>query len=37
MPPGGTFDYTFTVPGTYRYFYVPHEALGMIGTIVVKK
>ena len=37
MPPGGTFDYTFTVPGTYRYFCVPHEKLGMVGTVVVKK
>ncbi len=37
MPPGGTFDYTFTVPGTYRYFCVPHEKAGMVGTIVVKK
>ena len=37
MPPGSKFQYTFTVPGTYRYFCVPHEALGMIGTVVVKK
>jgi plastocyanin len=37
MPPGSKFDYTFTVPGTYRYFCVPHEALGMVGTVVVKK
>jgi plastocyanin len=37
MPPGGTFDYTFTVPGTYHYFCVPHEKAGMVGTIVVKK
>jgi plastocyanin len=37
MPPGSTFDYTFTVPGTYRYFCVPHETLGMVGTVVVKK
>jgi len=37
MPPGSSFDYTFKVPGTYRYFCVPHEALGMVGTVVVKK
>ncbi len=37
MPPGATFDYTFTVPGTYHYFCVPHEKAGMVGTIVVKK
>jgi plastocyanin len=34
MAPGGTFEYTFTVPGTYRYFCVPHEKAGMVGTIV---
>lgn len=32
---GGSFSYTFTVPGTYRYFCQPHEGAGMIGTIVV--
>ena len=37
MQPGSTFDYTFTVPGTYHYFCVPHETLGMVGTVVVKK
>jgi plastocyanin len=37
MKPGGTFDYTFTVPGTYKYLCVPHEKDGMIGTIVVSK
>jgi plastocyanin len=37
MPPGGTFSYTFTVPGTYKYFCVPHEKAGMVGEVVVKK
>lgn len=37
MRPGMTFDYTFTVPGTYRYTCVPHEKDGMNGTVVVKK
>ena len=37
IPPGGDFSYTFTVPGTYRYFCLPHEKAGMVGEIVVKK
>jgi plastocyanin len=37
IPPGGDFSYTFTVPGTYRYFCLPHEKAGMVGVIVVKK
>ena len=31
-----TFEHTFTVPGTYRYFCVPHEGASMVGEIVVK-
>jgi plastocyanin len=37
MAPGGTFTHTFKVPGTYRYFCVPHEKAGMVGEVVVKK
>jgi plastocyanin len=37
IPPGGDFSYTFTVPGTYKYFCLPHEKAGMVGVIVVKK
>ena len=37
VPPGGDYSYTFTVPGTYRYFCLPHEKAGMVGVIVVKK
>jgi plastocyanin len=37
MPPGGSFSYTFTVPGTYHYFCVPHEKAGMVGVVTVKK
>jgi plastocyanin len=37
IPPGGDFSYTFTVPGTYRYFCLPQEKAGMVGVIVVKK
>jgi len=37
IPPGGNYSYTFTVPGTYHYFCLPHEKAGMVGVIVVKK
>src|SRR5712692_1214642 len=37
IPPGGDYSYTFTVPGTYRYFCLPHERAGMVGVVVVKK
>ncbi len=37
IPPGGDYSYTFTLPGTYRYFCLPHEKAGMVGVIVVKK
>ena len=37
IPPGGDLSFTFTVPGTYRYFCLPHEKAGMVGVIVVKK
>ena len=36
MKPDMTWDYTFTVPGTYKYTCVPHEKDGMNGEIVVK-
>jgi len=36
MQPGATFDYTFTVPGTYKYTCVPHEKDAMNGTVIVK-
>jgi plastocyanin len=29
------FEHTFTVPGTYRYFCREHEAMGMVGTVIV--
>ena len=31
----GTFRFTFTVPGTYRYVCLPHERLGMVGVVIV--
>lgn len=35
MKPGDRFEVTFTVPGVYDYFCQPHEAVGMVGRIVV--
>lgn len=35
MAPGAVFEHTFRVAGTYRYFCVPHELAGMVGTIIV--
>jgi plastocyanin len=32
---GGSFSYTFEEPGTYDYFCIPHEALGMVGSVTV--
>ncbi|MGA7870950.1 MAG: plastocyanin/azurin family copper-binding protein [Candidatus Binatus sp.] len=37
IPPGGEYSQTFTVPGKYRYFCLPHEKDGMVGVVVVKK
>ena len=37
IPPGGDYSHTFTVPGTYRYFCLPHEKAGMVGVVVVRK
>ena len=37
MAPGATFEYTFKVPGVYKYTCVPHEKDGMVGEIVVTK
>jgi plastocyanin len=34
---GQHYLHTFTAPGTYKYFCVPHEADGMVGTIIVTK
>jgi plastocyanin len=36
MKPDMTWEYTFKVPGTYKYTCVPHEKDGMNGEIVVK-
>ncbi len=37
LVPGGTFRHGFDVPGTYVYFCIPHEALGMVGRITVQE
>ena len=34
---GGTYRRTFDVPGTYRYVCLPHENLGMVGTVEVSE
>ena len=36
LPPGSSFTYTFTVPGTYKYVCAAHEMSGMSGEIVVR-
>jgi plastocyanin len=35
--PGKTFEHTFTVPGRYRYFCIPHESAGMVAEVIVRK
>ncbi len=37
LAPGATFEHRFTVPGTYRYFCIPHEGAKMVGTVVVRR
>ena len=36
LAPGEAFSYTFRTPGTYRYFCIPHELAGLVGTVVVE-
>lgn len=35
IEPGTTYSHTFEVPGEYSYYCIPHEAMGMQGTVVV--
>lgn len=35
IKPKGSFTHTFTVPGTYRYFCIPHEGAKMLGEVIV--
>jgi plastocyanin len=37
IEPGQAFQHKFIVPGTYRYFCIPHEGAGMVGEIIVDK
>lgn len=37
IQPGQSFSHTFSVPGEYTYFCIPHEGAGMIGTVKVSK
>src|SRR5215207_7894706 len=32
---GESFSFTFDEPGTFDYFCIPHESLGMLGTVTV--
>lgn len=36
IQPGERWEYTFDVPGEYRYFCIPHEVVGMVATITVE-
>lgn len=36
IAPGASFARTLTVPGTYKYFCKPHEAMGHVGTVIVE-
>lgn len=37
IDPGETYEYTFEVAGTYPYYCIPHESMGMAGTIYVRE
>lgn len=36
LAPGESFSHTFSAPGTYKYFCIPHEVAGMTGIITVQ-
>lgn len=36
IAPGATWEMTFTTPGLYRYFSIPHEQQGMLGQVLVE-
>lgn len=33
---GQTYRHTFEVPGRYDYYCIPHDAAGMVGTVIVE-
>jgi plastocyanin len=37
IAPGENYSRQFTLPGKYKYFCIPHELAGMIGTITVRE
>lgn len=37
VAPGDTYEVTLDAPGNYRYFCIPHEEQGMMGTIAVER
>ena len=37
MQPDTSYQYTFTIPGHYVYFCIPHEKDGMVGVVDVTK
>ena len=37
IQPGEKFNLTLEEPGTYKYFCIPHEDEGMVGTLVVEE
>ncbi len=37
IKPNESFIHTFNIPGTYKYFCIPHERMGMVGTIIVEE
>jgi len=36
LDPESSFEHTFEIPGEYSYYCIPHEAAGMVGTVVVE-
>lgn len=37
IAPDESWSYTFEIPGEYRYCCVPHESVGMVGTVTVEE
>lgn len=37
LRPGESFEFTFTMPGEFPYFCIPHRAFGMVGTVIVNE
>ena len=37
IPGGEAYEHTFQTTGTYEYFCIPHETVGMVGTVTVQE